>query len=252
MRAVVGGVPVDALTRKELAAKFEKSALQAKVDTSVKPKLVFSMNGEGIYRYHKDKIFKACIDQADIVHADGMSVVRAGNKFTEFNFEERVATTDLVHDIAKVASEHSFSIYLLGAKPDVVERAASNLKKCYPNLIVSGFHHGYFEENSEDERLIVQDIVNKKPDIVFVGLGRPRQELWCVKMQDRLDGVAWLKTCGGLFDFLSGDASRAPAWMINSGTEWLYRMLREPRRLFWRYLLTNSYSLYCYRFKRKK
>ncbi len=250
MRAIVGGVPVDTFTRKELAVRFKQAAMEVSEDVHVKPRLVFSMNGEGVYKYHKDKIFRSCIDKADIVHADGMSIVKAGNKFTDAVFKERVATTDLVHDIARISEEGGFSVYLLGAKPDVVERAASNLKKIYGRINIVGTHHGYFEDFSEEEEMVVNKILKAKPDIVFVGLGRPRQEAWCVRMQSRLTGVAWLKTCGGLFDFLSGDASRAPAWMINSGYEWLYRMLREPKRLFWRYLTTNIYSLYCFRFKK--
>ena len=247
IRTMVGGVPVDAYSRSALANKLYLDSLDK---SSPLPKLVFSMNGEGVYYFHKNDGFKACVLSADVVHADGMSVIKAGNKFTNTHFPERVATTDLFHDLARVCSEQGLSVFFLGGRESVVMKAYENVKKEYPELKLAGYHHGYFSSGSDDEKYLLEMLSTIKPHIVFVGLGRPRQEQWCIENRHRLSGITWLKTCGGLFDFLSGNSPRAPRWMIDSGLEWLYRLMKEPRRLFWRYLITNIYSLYCYRFKR--
>lgn len=249
MRTKVGGVPVDNVSRSGLVAQlmedFEANAYCRP------PRLVFSMNGEGVYKYCKDKRFRELIDKADIVHADGMSIVKAGNRLTNVEFKERVATTDLFHDLASCSVENKLKIYLVGGEEETTRKAIENIKKLYPRLNVVGHHHGFFKPASEEEELLIKDILFKNTDLVFVGLGRPKQEEWCARMQDKLIGVTWLKTCGGLFDFLSGKSRRAPKWMIDSGFEWLYRLALEPRRLFLRYFLTNSYCLYRFYLKKK-
>jgi N-acetylglucosaminyldiphosphoundecaprenol N-acetyl-beta-D-mannosaminyltransferase len=247
VRVNVGGVPVDAYSRSGLANRFYQDAIRR---SSPIPKLIFSMNGEGIYHFHHDKDFRNYILQADIVHADGMSVVKAGNKFTDVDFPERVATTDLFHDIARICNDHGLSMFFVGGREGVVTKAAENVINSYPGVKLLGYHHGYFQDGSCEERRLIASICKLEPDIVFVGLGRPRQEAWCISHRDALENVTWLKTCGGLFDFLSGKSERAPSWMIDAGLEWLFRLLKEPRRLFIRYFITNIYSLYCYRFKR--
>lgn len=246
MRVAVGGVPVDAAGRRELAQRFRADA----AERPAVPRLVLSMNGEGVYRYHRQPDFRAAIDAADIVHADGMSVVRAGNRYSGAHFPERVATTDFFHDLAAACAADGLPMYLVGGRQDGLERAVAAIRRDYPRAPIAGWHHGYFADNSPEEEALIADIRRKAPAVVFVGLGRPRQERWCLRHREALAGVAWLKTCGGLFDFLSGDARRAPAWIQQAGLEWAYRLALEPRRLFWRYFITNIYSLYCYRFRR--
>ena len=102
--------------------------------------------------------------------------------------------------------------------------------------------HGFFTDADLDG--VVDGIRAARPDVLWIGVGRPRQERLAVELRDRLTGVTWIKTCGGLFDFLSGRASRAPDWMQRLGLEWLYRMGLEPRRLFWRYAVTNPHAIY--------
>lgn len=245
-RVTVGGVPVDAAGRVALAEHFRADAGRPPAH----PRLVFSMNGEGVYRYHRERDFRAAIDAADIVHADGMSVVRAGNRYTQAHFPERVATTDFFHDLAAVCAAEGASMYLVGGREAALQKAVERIRTDYPEAPIAGWHHGYFADGSPEEAALIEDIRARRPALVLVGLGRPRQEQWCLRQRDALAGVAWLKTCGGLFDFLSGEATRAPVWMQQAGLEWLYRLAREPRRLFRRYLITNLYSLYCYRFRR--
>lgn len=239
----VGGVSVQGFSR----ASFAKQLLRDASAKLARPLLVFSMNGEGISKFHTDPVFRAAIEAADYVHADGASVVRAGNQFNGAkSFPERVATTDAFHDAALLAERCGLTFYFLGARQTANSQAVEAARRLYPGLRILGAHHGYFRDNSEEELNVLEEIARLKPDVVWVALGRPRQELWCLRHRDQLRGVAWLKTCGGLFDFLSGRAHRAPQFMIDAGFEWLYRLLREPRRLFWRYLVTNVHSIYLY------
>lgn len=245
-RVKVGGVPVDAIDRAGMCATL----LRDVQTPPERPKLVFSMNGEGVYLYHRNFRFRRAIDQADLVHADGMSVVRAGNRGGKAAFAERVATTDLFHDIARSCEQAGITLFFVGCHSDVLERAARNVREQYPGLQLLGTHHGYFERDSAEEQALLERLRALQPDVIFVGFGRVAQEDWCLHVRDRLAGTTWLKTCGGMFPFLANDVPRAPRWMQRACLEWLYRLCREPRRLFWRYLVTNVYSLYCYWFRR--
>lgn len=230
------------LTRKELAAVMVADCLAARDSSgTVSPKLVFSSNGQGVALAGRDSRFDRAMAEADIIHADGMSVVTASRR-TGTPLPERIATTDFIHDAARVAVENDLRFFLLGGTEQQNARAMDALRMQYPTLDLAGGHHGYFNE-SEDERVCAL-VVASGADVVWVGLGRPRQEFWSVANQQRLTGVAWVKTCGGLFGFLSGDARRAPMWMQRLGLEWLHRAILEPRRLGWRYLTTNPYAAY--------
>lgn len=229
-KVIVGGVKVARVTRDELAARMtQKNEL---------PQLVFSANGQGVAMVHRDAAFRSAMDQADIIHADGMGVVFASRLFTSAPLPERVATTDFFHDAAKAAVQAGRTFYFLGGTEEENRAAAEAVEKLYPGLIV-GRHDGY-----GDEAAMIADILAKKPDVVWVNLGRPRQEEFCVRYREALAGVSWLKTCGGLFKFLAGADSRAPLWLQKAGFEWLYRMLREPRRLAGRYLWTNALAVW--------
>ncbi len=205
------------------------------------PKLVFSLNGESIALYALDKSFKKLMDHADIVHADGMSAVFA-SRMTKIPLPERIATTDFFHDAAKAGVEAGLRFYFLGGTVEENQKAINNVRVLYPNLIIAGCRNGYFAEDEEKE--IINDILASKTDVLWIALGRPRQELFAVRHQEVLRGVGWVKTCGGLFKFLSGHDTRAPDWLQRMGFEWFYRMLKEPKRLFYRYLKTNIVALY--------
>ena len=100
-----------------------------------------------------------------------------------------------------------------------------------------GRHHGYFE--AHEEQALCKDIAAAKPDVLWVGMGRPKQAIFSVLHKERLAGTGWIKTCGGLYDYLAGITRRAPEWMQRAGLEWAWRLMRESRRLFWRYASTN-------------
>jgi exopolysaccharide biosynthesis WecB/TagA/CpsF family protein len=170
-----------------------------------------------------------------------MPMVLYSKMFSKRPLPERVATTDLVHEVAKRAEEAGVSFYFLGASEEVNAKAVQEMLRLYPKLVFAGRHHGYFGRDEED--VVIAGINAAKPDILWVGLGVPLEQQFVDRNIDRLTNVGVVKTSGGLFDFISGKNARAPLWMQRAGLEWLYRVWLEPRRLSKRYLTTNPQAI---------
>jgi N-acetylglucosaminyldiphosphoundecaprenol N-acetyl-beta-D-mannosaminyltransferase len=135
-----------------------------------------------------------------------------------------------------MAVEHNLSIYFLGSTQVVAELAAKRLKELYPALRLSGYHHGYFSE--QENNSVIDKINASQPDILFLGMGVPRQEEWTKENFDKLNAkIVWMG--GGFLDTLSGRIKRCPRWLSKIGFEWLFRLMQEPRRLWKRYLIGN-------------
>jgi exopolysaccharide biosynthesis WecB/TagA/CpsF family protein len=231
----VGGYVTTTMGRDDLSMAIAR-ACRSPSKSERTPLLVFSSNGQGIALKGRNSSYDNAMKSADIIHADGMSVVIA-SRFTRNPIKERSATTDLFHDIAKRAIAEGLSLYFLGGSEDTNRRAVEAVLKQYPGLKVAGRRNGYFNNGDDDE--ICREIVSLGTDILFVGLGKPLQEIWSTNHKNKLTGVGCIKTCGGLYSFLSGEASRCPKWMQSAGMEWLYRLANDPKRLFWRYFTTN-------------
>ncbi|MGE5765666.1 MAG: WecB/TagA/CpsF family glycosyltransferase, partial [Bacteroidota bacterium] len=178
----------------------------------------------------------------DMIHADGMSVVLSSRLLTQTPLPERVATTDFFHDAARAAQAVGARFFLLGGTESENSDACAAARRLYPRLTIAGRHHGYFAD-TESER-ICEAVVAAETDVLWVALGKPRQERWSLENRERLRGVAWIKTCGGLYAFLAGHSRRAPRWMQRAGLEWAFRAMQEPSRLGWRYLVTNPHALW--------
>ncbi|ALV25842.1 WecB/TagA/CpsF family glycosyltransferase [Pannonibacter phragmitetus] len=204
------------------------------------PALLFSSNGQGIALSGKNAAFDEAMAAADVIHADGMPVVFASRLLTRTPIRQRSATTDLFHDVAKVALRDGLRFYVLGSTEKQNADAVSAMQRLYPGLQIAGRRHGYFSDEEDEE--ICREIVAAGTDVLWVALGKPKQEIWSLRNRGRLTGVGCIKTCGGLYAFLTGDAPRAPGWMQNLGLEWFYRFAQEPRRLFARYFITNAQS----------
>ncbi len=239
----VGGIPVASLTRAETAALTIEAAL-ARRGLGLPPLIFTTINGQGISLCASTPHVRTLFDEVDLISADGQSVVFASRLFyRDAALPERVATTDAFHDAARIAVSTGARFYILGARADVNARSVKRARDLYPGLEIVGHRDGYF--SLAEEESVVADINRCQPDILWVGLGVPAQQAFLVRNRHRLTGVGIAKTCGGLFDFLSGDAPRAPRWMQSAGLEWAYRALNEPRRLGPRYLLTNPHALFC-------
>lgn len=232
----IGGVLVNDLDYQDI---FNLTLEALKGD---KARLFFSMNGEGIANYSFNLDFKKCIDEADYIHADGWSTMMAGRLLTEGEYPVRLATTDCYRNIFEAAEKAERSVFFLGSSEEVINTAVNNIKKEYGLLKIAGFRSGYFSNNNG-----VFDHINRSgASIVFVGLGRPKQEEFALRIRDHCANVRLIKTCGGLFDFLAGKNKRAPLILQKYGFEWAFRIYQEPRRLFFRYLWTNFYSILLY------
>jgi len=237
----VGGLRTACLTRQALARMMVVDCLAARQDSLSRPRLVFASNGHAIAMAARDAAFRRTFEQADIIHADGQAAVFASRLLTRTPIPERSATTDFIHDAAKVAVQTGLRFFLLGATEEANAEAARILRQTYPGLQIVGRHHGYFSQLEEDE--LCDEINLTQPDVIWVGLSVPRDYEFSVRNRPRLT-AGWVVTCGGCFNFVTGAYRRAPGWMQATGLEWLYRLAREPRRLFWRYAVTNPLAIF--------
>jgi len=237
---MVGGVKTACLSRAELASLMAEDCL-ARRNENKPPALVFDSNGHGISLAASSQAFQADLAQADIVHADGGIIVFAANKLTDGQIGDRSATTDFLYDAVEAAVKHGLSFYFFGGTEAINAKCVDILREQYPDLNIIGRRNGYFSSQEEEE--ICREISALKPDIVWVGLGKPKEQSFCVRNRDKIV-AGWLVTCGGCYNYVTGDYPRAPQWMQDRGLEWLHRMCTKPKQLFWRYLTTNPHALY--------
>jgi N-acetylglucosaminyldiphosphoundecaprenol N-acetyl-beta-D-mannosaminyltransferase len=184
---------------------------------------------------HDPELAQAC-RAGHLILADGMSVLwslRAAGR----RMPERVAGVDLMAQLLDAAGKHRLRVYYLGATREVVMTLVERTRAQYPGLEIAGFHDGYF--GPDDHLSLVEEIRGSGAHILFVGMPTPFKETWCERHRERLN-VPVIIGVGGSFDVLAGFIRRAPRWMQSGGLEWFWRLLMEPRKLWKRYLTTNS------------
>lgn len=220
-RIQVLDVPIDPITMNEAIERID-AFIQ-----SGQPHHIFTADASGIMRATNDTQLKQIVKQADIITPDGAGVMLAG-RMHGTALPERVSGVDLVARISELAAQKGYTIYLFGSSEGVAQRAADNLRKQFPGLRIVGTRNGFF--TPEDETRIVQEIAAAKPDVLFVALGIPKQEIFINTHFTQL-GVPVMIGIGGSFDVISGRLHRAPRWMQRVGLEWLYRVQQEPARI---------------------
>jgi N-acetylglucosaminyldiphosphoundecaprenol N-acetyl-beta-D-mannosaminyltransferase len=188
--------------------------------------LVATVNPEFVMRASVDHEFARVLESADLCLADGSGVVWAARR-QGCTIREPVTGVDLIPPLAALCARRRFRLFLLGAAPGVANELAATLRTDHPDLDVAA-HSGSPDPSSDAETLAV--IQERKPHVLLVAYGAPNQELWIRRMSDRL-GVAVAIGVGGAFDYLTGRVPRAPAWMRRAGTEWLFRLARQPWRV---------------------
>ncbi|MGI2178556.1 WecB/TagA/CpsF family glycosyltransferase [Shewanella frigidimarina] len=193
------------------------------------------VNVAKIVNMQKDPVLAASVKACDVINIDGMGVV-FGARFLGHDIPERVSGVDLFHELLKMSARCNFPVFLLGATVEMVTKTSENVKKLYPNLNIAGFNDGYFWD---DEEAVVNKIRQSGAKLLFVAITSPKKENFINKWQDKL-GVDFVMGVGGTFDVVAGKVKRAPLWMQKGGLEWLYRVIQEPRRMWKRYLVTNS------------
>lgn len=235
----LGGMPIAVLDMQQTA-----DLMIAAAQTHRRPNLplfMTSANGEVLSRHASNPDFARILTLADLVNADGQPMVVLSGLVGAQRLPERVATTDLFHSVARGAVATGLSFYMFGANEEENRRAVERVRRQHPDLRIVGHSHGYLKGAELREK--VEEINQLAPDILWLALGVPREQFFVYEYAPLLTNVGVIKTSGGLFNFLSGTRSRAPAWVQKFGFEWLWRIKEEPGRLFWRYLTTNPHAI---------
>lgn len=216
-----------------------------------KPAYVVTPNVDHIVKLEEDEEFREVYNKADLILTDGMPLIWI-SKLQRNEIKEKVSGSDLFPKVCELASKKSYSVFLLGAAEGIAAKAAEKLKNKYNGLnIVGTYSPSYgFEKNQQEIDKIIKVISEAKPDILAVGLGAPKQEKFIHKYKNRFN-VPISLAIGASIDFEAGNINRAPEWMQNSGLEWFYRFLKEPKRMFKRYFIDDIKILKIY-FKYKK
>lgn len=203
------------------------------------PRYVVTPNVDHIVKLEEDLEFQNVYRDADLILTDGMPLIWI-SKWLKKPIKEKVSGSDLFPKVCGLAAEKEYKVFLLGAGEGVAKQAASNLKNKHKGLnIVGVYSPPYGFEKSEKEISKIIDIINKsKPDVLAVGLGAPKQEKFLYNYKDKLNVPVSLGI-GASIDFEAGNVNRAPKWMQKSGLEWFYRLCKEPRRMYKRYLVDD-------------
>jgi N-acetylglucosaminyldiphosphoundecaprenol N-acetyl-beta-D-mannosaminyltransferase len=200
---------------------------------------VTTPNTDHVVRLQNDTALRQAHAEASLVLADGWPVVQAC-RILGRPLKGRVTGADLLPNVCEMGAKSGRSLYILGGMDGVAERAAHNLRARYPGLRIAGTYSPPFgfERDAEECRRIAERIDRARPDLLAIGLGCPKQELWIAKHRHEMQfGVALC--IGAAIDFAAGNLSRAPQWMQHNGLEWLYRLAQEPGRLWKRYLVDD-------------
>jgi len=197
---------------------------------------VITANASHLCMMRRDPELAQACKSSHLTVADGMSVVWALRASGQ-SAPERVAGVDLMARLLAAAGKQRLRVYLLGARPEVVAALAERCRTQHPGLEIAGFRDGYF--SPDDHEAIVEEIRASTAHMLFVGMPSPFKEIWCERHRHRLD-VPVIMGVGGSFDVLAGFIKRAPRWVQSAGLEWFWRLLMEPRKLWKRYLTTNS------------
>lgn len=218
------GIPFVSTTSKQFVEKLDEHLANRE------KAFVVTANPEIVMKAKEDEQYKKVIDQATYITADGIGVVKAAQLLNK-PIPERVTGYDTMLELLKLAAEKQYSIYLLGGQQETLEKAIENIKRDYPKINIVGSHNGFFDW---DNNPIQQDIIEKKPDLIFVALGVPRQENWIAQNLPAFEKGVCIGV-GGSFDVIAGTVERAPEVWQKANLEWLYRLIKQPSR--WKRML---------------
>ncbi len=227
---VLFGLPITARTMDDVVA------LCADAVRSRSRVLVGVVNAAKIVKLRRDEVLRNSLLDSDIVIADGQAVVWA-SRLLRRPLPERVTGIDLFERLLELADRNRSRIYLLGARPEVLEALQRRIRERFPAVVIAGAADGYFDP--ADSAAVAARIRESRSDMVFLGMPTPKKEVFLARYADHLDAPV-LHGVGGSFDVLAGLTRRAPLRWQRSGLEWLYRLVQEPRRLWRRYAVTNT------------
>lgn len=190
-----------------------------------------------------DKEFEVALRNSDVLIPDGVSIVWAIKWLTGKSIK-KIAGVDIFFYEMERLNQSCGACFFLGSSEETLSKIQERLKTDYPNVVAGSYSPPFTEQFTENESNKMIDVVNEfNPDVLFIGLTAPKQEKWAYKYFDRLE-TGHICCIGAVFDFYAGNIHRAPDWMINLGLEWLYRLGKEPKRMWRRYVLGNIKFIY--------
>lgn len=212
--------------------------------------LINTINAHSYNTAQKDVVFAEALTNGDVLIPDGASIVKACRWIkAKSQPKERIAGWDLfVHEMERVNKENEGAkkkVMFLGSSNNVLALIKARAEKDYPNIEVITFSPPYKPVFSdEDNRMMIEAINNTKPDLLWIGMTAPKQEKWTYEHWNELNINCHVGTIGAVFDFYAGTMQRAPMWWQEHSLEWLYRLLKEPKRMWRRYLIGNILFLW--------
>lgn len=204
-------------------------------------KIFFYLNSYSFYLFNKNIAFKNAFLKADYVIPDGYSIVWANQLLNNILIDKVVFTYSYINRLAKLFEDFQIKVFYLGGKIDTINKFIDKTRLNYPKQLIVGYNFGHFDFEMTND--IVEKINKSGAQILIVGMGMPRSEIWISSIIDKLN-VNCVFSVGGFFEFLAGNKKQAPGFLYNSGFEWLYRLIQEPRRLFKRYFIANTYFVF--------
>ncbi|HIJ71468.1 MAG TPA: WecB/TagA/CpsF family glycosyltransferase [Planctomycetes bacterium] len=198
--------------------------------------LIGVVNVAKLVNCHKNIELRESLAEADVIVADGLPIVWL-SKLTGEPVPERIAGIDIMYRLLERASEKNYGVFFLGATQQVVQKVVETVQLKYPGVRIAGYRNGYFKESQEND--VAEQIRNSSADILFVAVPTPKKEHFLGKWRDYMN-VPVCHGVGGSFDVVAGVTKRAPVWMQKCGMEWFYRLIQEPRKMWKRYLVTNT------------
>lgn len=206
--------------------------------------IIANHNLHSVFLFHRYAPMREFYNRADWTTIDGMSLIGLGRLYGyPLERRQRVTFADWTPSLIEMAAREDWRVFYIGSREGVAEEGAARLRRLYPTLKMQ-VHSGYFDAHagSAENEAVVEQVNAFKPDVLFVGMGMPRQELWIHQNIERLETHVVLP-CGASIDYIAGVVSTPPRWAGRIGLEWAFRFLSEPRRLFSRYLLEPWYVL---------
>lgn len=224
-------IPLDCLTMQQTIEKIDYAIQQKQHISHV------VINAAKVVKMQKDRQLFNSVINCDLINADGQSIVWA-SRLLRHPLPERVAGIDLMQNLVELAYKQQYRIFFFGAREEVVSQVIAIYSQKYSPDIIAGYRNGYFSKNEESK--IAADIAHSGAHILFVAISSPKKENFLYNHREKLKDINFTMGVGGSFDVVAGKIKRAPRWMQKYGLEWFYRLLQEPRRMWKRYLVTNS------------
>ncbi len=238
MKTIIGSVPFYKASFPEIIEKMSSIIQENHCCHQV-----VTANAFSVTQAASNEAFSRVCNNADFVLADGLPIVWL-SKILGYGLPERIAGPDLMWSFCKRSAERGYKMFLLGGQPEFLDVLVNNLRNAFPGILICGAYSPPFGEwDDRESDKIVSMINNAGADILWVGISTPKQDIWIYDHKQNLN-VRIAIGVGAAFDFHSHRVKRAPLWMQKAGMEWFYRLMQEPRRMWKRYLFSNTLFLY--------